>query len=211
MELTNRGPAGELLNHPSPRREFIRGGLALLSGSLLLPCGTPESQAGAPAEERKIMTGNLRDWRKLKGVKGLEAGFQFLERDDLATLPLGRHDIVGDSVYVILQKPRTRPPSEGKFEAHQNYIDIQCLIAGEEVIGITPVENLKVTTPYDPAKDIAFYAVPEKFGKIPLNPGQFTVLFPADGHLPLCPAGNPMEIHKAVVKVKLDYWKKFQE
>ena len=157
------------------------------------------------------MTGNLKDWQKLKGAKGLEPGFKFLERPGLATLPLGRHDIEGDSVYVLLQKPMTRPPAEGKFESHQKYIDIQFLIAGEEVIGLAPVESLKVTTPYDEAKDIAFYAVAEKFQKISLKPGQFAVLFPADGHMPLCPAGQPMEIYKAVVKVKLEYWKKFQD
>lgn len=157
------------------------------------------------------MTGDLKDWQELKGAKGLEVGFAFLERPDLTTLPLGRHDIDGDAVYAILQRSMTHSPAEGRFEFHRQYIDIQFLIAGEEVIGQAPVESLAVTTPYDEAKDIAFYAVAEQFQHVLLKPGQFAVLFPADGHMPLCQAGQPMEIHKAVVKVKPEYWKRFQE
>lgn len=156
------------------------------------------------------MRGNLKDWRKLDGTKGLEAGFTFLERPDLTALPLGRHDIEGDSVYVLLQKSMTRPPAEGRFESHQRYIDIQFLITGEEVIGLAPVENLEVTAPYNEAKDITFYAVAKGFEAVSLAPGQFAVFFPADGHMPLCAAGQPMEIHKAVVKVKLAYWQSLQ-
>ena len=156
--------------------------------------------------KRSIMTGHLNDWRTINGTQGLEAGFTFLERPDLARLPLGRHDIEGDSVYVLLQRSTTRPPAEGRFESHQQYIDIQYLIAGEEVIGVAPAESLTVSTPYHGEKDITFYAVPDTYEPVDLVPGQFAVFFPADGHMPLCSAGQPIEIHKAVVKVRVDSW-----
>jgi YhcH/YjgK/YiaL family protein len=153
------------------------------------------------------MIGHLKDWRTNPAARGFEAGFTFLERSDLATLPLGRHDIDGDSVYAILQRSVTRLPADGRFETHEQYIDIQFLIAGEEVIGLAPVNGLRVTEPYDAAKDIAFYATPNGWERLALTPGQFAVFFPDDGHMPLCAAGQPMAIHKAVVKVKVDYWK----
>jgi biofilm protein TabA len=168
-------------------------------------------RAAGSEEEKRTMRGDLKNWRTLSGSKGFEAGFTFLERNDLATLPLGRHDIDGDSVYVLLQRSMTRSPAEGRFESHHRYIDIQFLIAGEEMIGLAPVERLNVTAPYDDAKDITFYAVAKGFEEVSLEPGQFAVFFPADGHMPLCAAGQPMEIHKAVVKVKLDFWSTLQE
>jgi biofilm protein TabA len=168
-------------------------------------------RAGRSAEENRIMTGNLKDWQKLKGAKGLEAGFRFLEGPDLAALPLGRHDIDGDVVYALLQRATTRPPVDGRFESHDRYIDIQFLIEGDEVIGLAPAATLQVATPYDAGKDITFYANPPQFEQVPLKPGQFAVFFPADGHMPLCSVGPPMEIHKAVVKVKLEYWKRLQD
>ena len=35
----------------------------------------------------------------------------------------------------------------------------------------------------------------------------FAVLFPGEGHLPMCHSHGPHQLHKVVVKVKVDYWK----
>ena len=154
-----------------------------------------------------MITGELKRWRNLEGTKGLAAGFEFLERGDLAALPMGRHIIDGDSVFALAMQSPSREPSAGKFEAHQDYIDIQYLVSGEEVIGVAPVEGLKVTTPYDAAKDIVFYAVPTSYKDLEIRPGHFAVLFPGEGHLPMCHSHGPHQLHKVVVKVKVDHWK----
>jgi len=78
--------------------------------------------------------------------EGPGAGFEFLERADLAALPLGSTPLTaiglcaGDEIHVS-------EPSAGKFEAHEDYIDIQYLVSGEEMIGLAPVEALKITSP----------------------------------------------------------------
>lgn len=154
-----------------------------------------------------MITGELKRWRNLEGTKGLAAGFEFLERGDLAALPMGRHIIDGDSVFALAMQSPSREPSAGKFEAHQDYIDIQFLVSGEEVIGVAPVEGLKVTTPYDAAKDIVFYAVPATYKDLEIRPGHFAVFFPGEGHLPMCHSHGPHQLHKVVVKVKVDHWK----
>ena len=154
-----------------------------------------------------MITGDLKGWRTLKDVKGLEAGFEFLERGDLAALSMGKHPIDGDSVFALAMQSPSRDPSDGRFEAHQEYIDIQYLVSGEEMIGLAPVEGLKVTSPYDAAKDIAFYAVPATYKALEIHPGHFAVLFPGEGHLPMCHSHGPHQLHKVVVKVKVDSWK----
>ena len=154
-----------------------------------------------------MISGDLKRWRNLEGVKGLEAGFEFLGRGDLAALPMGKHTIDGDSVFALAMKSPSRDPSAGKFEAHQVYIDIQYLVSGAEMIGLAPVEGLKVTTPYDAAKDIVFYAVPATYQEVEIRPGHFAVFFPGEGHLPMCHSHGPHQLHKVVVKVKVDYWK----
>jgi len=78
------------------------------------------------------------------------------------------------------------------------------------MIGLAPVEGLKVTTPYDAAKDIVFYAVPVTYQEVEIRPGHFAVFFPGEGHLPMCHSHGPHELHKVVVKVKMDYWKSRQ-
>ncbi len=160
---------------------------------------------------KRMFTGNLKSWRNLKQAQPFKAGFEFLEKNDLASLSPGRHDIEGDSLYAMVQKASSRAPQEGKFESHRKYIDIQCLVSGEEIIGVTPVEKLAVATPYDEKKDVAFYAFPAKYDQLRMLPGDFVVLFPEDGHLPLCHSGGPHELFKVVLKVSLEYWEKHQQ
>src|SRR5512143_2343810 len=135
--------------------------------------GGPRRSPSAGGTERSIrmITGELKRWRSLEGTKGLAAGFEFLERSDLAALPMGRHIIDGDSVFALAMQSSSREPSAGKFEAHQDYIDIQYLVSGKEVIGVAPVAGLQVTTPYDAAKDIVFYAVPATYKDLEIRPG----------------------------------------
>jgi biofilm protein TabA len=150
--------------------------------------------------------GQLKEWRKLKPAQPFQTGFEFLEKTDLATMPLGRHDLEGDAVYALVQKASSRTPAEGKFEAHRKYIDIQFLVSGEEIIQVAPLESLQIMTPYEDTKDIAFYSHPNKFDRIVMHPGCFAVLFPEDGHMPLCHSGGPHELFKVVIKVKTEYW-----
>jgi biofilm protein TabA len=154
----------------------------------------------------RMTSGELKRWRTIGGVEGLEAGFEFLERTDLAALPMGKHEIHGESVFALAMKCPSRAPGAGQFESHREYIDIQYLVSGEEIIGVAPVEKLKAVTPYDPAKDIVFYSPPESCQDLVIRPGHFAVFFPPEGHLPMCHSHGPHELHKVVVKVKIDYW-----
>ena len=153
-----------------------------------------------------MIQGRLDAWRDLQGVQGLEAGFEFLEKSGLASLPPGKHQILGDAVYAMVMQSPSRAPEAGQFEAHRNYIDIQYLLSGEEVIGLTPVEGLQVVTPYDAAKDVVFYAAPESYRRLAIHPGHFAVFFPQEAHLPMCHSQHPHDLHKVVVKVSLAHW-----
>jgi biofilm protein TabA len=148
----------------------------------------------------------LKRWRSIGGFEGLEAGLDFLERTDLAALPMGKHEILGDSVFALAMKSPSRAPETGQFESHREYIDIQFLLSGEETIGVAPVEELQVATPYDAAKDIVFYALPKTYKNLVIRPGHFAVFFPPEGHLPMCHSNGPHELHKVVVKVRMGYW-----
>ena len=148
----------------------------------------------------------LNKWRSIGWYEGLDAGLEFLERTDLAALPMGKHEILGDSVFALAMQSPSRAPETAQFESHQEYIDIQYLVSGEETIGIAPVEELRIATPYDAAKDIVFYALPKTYKDLVIRPGHFAVFFPHEGHLPMCHSNGPHELHKVVVKVSMDHW-----
>jgi len=150
-----------------------------------------------------MICGKLDGWRQIDGVHGLEAGFEFLERSNLASLAMGKHEIQGDAVFALAMKAPSRAPEAGQFESHRDYIDIQFLRSGEEGIGVLPIGQLQGATPYDAAKDLIFYDTPARYLELCVPPGHFAVFFPDEGHMPMCHAGGPHELHKVVIKVKV--------
>jgi len=132
--------------------------------------------------------------------KGFAAAFEFLRRPDLASLPNGKHEIIATQVYAIVDRGEGRN-GVSPLEAHRKYIDVQYVIAGDEKMGWRPLENLRPSCDYDPARDIQFFHDDPAFW-FPVRPGEFAVFLPADAHAPLAGKGP---IHKAVVKVAMDY------
>jgi biofilm protein TabA len=172
---------------------------ALLGGLLMVASGG----SGAGDEEACVASESLARWRTAKGTEGLEAAFAFLEGADLMSLPLGRIAIEGDQVFAIVSEAETRPPEAARFEAHRTYVDVQYLVSGQETIGVAPVVTLKSSEPYDAARDIEFFATPEKHSAIELRAGRFAVFAPDEGHMPSVHLAGPHLVRKVVVKVSV--------
>lgn len=134
----------------------------------------------------------------------IKRGLEVLKGEKLSAKKDGRYRVDGDELYYIVQRYTTKPLKEGRLEAHKKYIDIQFTAEGEEVIGHCILGRLNVEEPYDGAKDVAFYKVPERINSVKLSEGMFCILFPQDGHIPGCHLAGPSKILKVVVKVKIE-------
>jgi biofilm protein TabA len=173
---------------------------------LALDVGAHGTRQAAPQKQEGVaVKGNLKDWSSAPGINGLERPFEYLARTDLAVLPLGRTDIEGDDVYVMISEAETRAPEQVKFEAHRRYIDIQLVVRGQESIGYAPVASLVTAEPYDTTKDIEFFSVPQESATLALRAGDFAVFAPGDGHRPSLHLDGPHVSRKAVVKVSVAY------
>ena len=126
------------------------------------------------------------------------AAFEFLARPALGSLPLGRHALDGDLLYVTIDQTEGRGREGARLESHRRYIDIQFTIEGDEEIGWTPVDDCAAPAgPYDDDRDIRFYEDrPRTWVAVPR--GRFTIFFPEDAHAPL--AGRGL-LKKAIVKI----------
>jgi biofilm protein TabA len=124
----------------------------------------------------------------------------FLKGHDLDSLPKGKYNIDGDNVVASVTRDSTKNYDKTNWESHRKYIDIQCIISGEEKMGIWPVAAATVTQEYDEKRDIAHYTAKGKF-YIGV-PGDFFIFFPSDAHRPnITPGGNKVE-KKIVIKVR---------
>jgi biofilm protein TabA len=132
----------------------------------------------------------------------IKRGLEVLKDKKLSAKKDGRYEVDGDELYYMVQRYTTKPIKEGRLEAHKKHIDIQFAASGEEMIGHCLLGQLDVEEPYDEAKDVVFYKVPERINTVKLGEGMFCILFPQDGHMPGCHLASPSKILKVVVKVK---------
>jgi len=114
--------------------------------------------------------------------------------------------VINPSVNAIVSEYTTKEVNEYGYEAHREYIDIQYLISGEEIIGSLPLEYLKEIKPYNKDCDAAFYVgTGIKHQELLLSNGYFTILFPQDGHMPQLCVDTSVSVKKVVVKVKSSF------
>jgi biofilm protein TabA len=131
----------------------------------------------------------------------IRRAFDHLRRTDLAALALGRHDIDGDTLYVMLSQYETKPKPQGVWEAHRRYIDLQVVTQGSEQIGYNHVSRLAPGA-YEADRDFVPLAGDGDF--LTLTAGGFMLLFPEDGHMPGIAAGAPSPVKKAVFKIAVE-------
>jgi YhcH/YjgK/YiaL family protein len=133
--------------------------------------------------------------------KGFEKAVEFLACQDLDQLAAGKHEIDGDRAYAMVYKNVGRLREGARLEAHQQYIDIQVVLAGLDNIGWKPLNQCSEPTgDYIEQRDVRFYSdEPEVW--LPVKPGSFAIFFPGDAHLP---SVSSEPINKIVVKVAVD-------
>ena len=130
-----------------------------------------------------------------------QAVFDFIDNNDVASLPCGRHDIDGDNIFVMVQELDLREVSAARLELHRKYIDIQLLLSGpNEIFGWSEKKDcLTAETEFDEQKDIQLFTdIPQCFYSV--GEGQFSILFPEDGHAPMLGEGH---VKKCIFKVAL--------
>lgn len=126
--------------------------------------------------------------------------FEYIRNTDLSTLASGRHSIMADDVFVIIERATGRSRNAAQLECHRRYIDIQLVLDGVDEMGWKPLADCHhPVADFNTQADIGFFHdTPATWIATP--PGAFCIFFPQDTHAPLV-ATQP--IHKAVFKIAL--------
>ncbi len=96
-------------------------------------------------------------------------------------------------------QPKLRP--DGFFESHRNYIDVQVIVAGEELMEVQEIARLSVSQAYLPERDLIKYADSADAAVLRMRAGDVAVFFPEDGHMPSLRWRADGLVRKTVVKV----------
>ncbi len=123
----------------------------------------------------------------------------FMELNTLNTLEEGHHIISGEDVFLAISHYKTQVHKD--FEAHQQYIDIQIVLEGNECITWCPLSETCPITNYDTHKDITFLT--GKGQRFVATQDLFFIFFPEDAHQPGITFESPKYVKKAVFKIKI--------
>lgn len=127
--------------------------------------------------------------------------FDYLSQIDIHAISVGRHDVDGNAIYALVQEYTTKQKSEGKWEAHRRYIDLQYVVQGAEGMGYANIHHLQQGK-YVPEKD--FLPLFGEGDQVPLRSGNFVLLFPEDAHMPNMALGEPAPARKIVLKIAVE-------
>lgn len=123
----------------------------------------------------------------------------FLKSNDLQAMEAGSYSIKDKDVALKLSLTKQRTKDTAFLETHIEMIDIQIPITCAETFGYTPLCDLP-DYEYNAEKDITKYGDTKAQTYVTVNPGQFAIFFPQDGHAPCIIEEE--EIKKAIFKVK---------
>lgn len=131
-------------------------------------------------------------------IPGLEEAMNLvanLESMESATYPLS------NGGKIMVQQGTTKAAETQQIEAHRNYLDIQYIVEGQEVVGWAPVETLTPAGEYNSVKDKAMYTGHCDY--MTIAAGHCYVVYPEDGHMPGAHLDAPNDFKKIVVKLKV--------
>jgi len=118
-----------------------------------------------------------------------------------------KYEILGDQIFASVTSYNTRAPEAALIEAHREFVDVQAVIRGSEIIECSSSDGLLIDTVYDESKDVEFFRrLCPGFTRVELSPGWFIVLFPGEAHMPSLMRNETSEmVKKVVVKIKADF------
>ena len=131
-----------------------------------------------------------------------EKAFAYLRDTDLATTPIGVHEIEGKKLFAIVSEGAGVSEQEYKLEVHRKYIDIQYVISGTDRMGWKDLAQCDAPNdPYSEERDAAFF--PDKTNSWFYVPaGSFTIFYPDDAHAAMV-TGNDV-VRKVVLKIAVE-------
>ncbi|MCL1066739.1 YhcH/YjgK/YiaL family protein [Shewanella olleyana] len=135
----------------------------------------------------------------------LAKALNHLAETDFTQAEVGTYPLEGKDIFVIVNDYHTKPKHTEPFEVHQQYIDVQYVVSGEEEFGYLPLADQTPLAPYHQEHDFTkfdYESNKKDAAFIPLKAGMFALFFPEDIHMPGT-LDTPTAVRKVVIKVKV--------
>lgn len=136
--------------------------------------------------------------------KNIQLAIEHLEEVNTKSIEDGKYYVLGDDIFVVVSSYLTREHNESKYEAHLNYIDIQCLISGEELIFCNEERRMETDGDYNAVSDKINFKDKTGDVSIHMRSGMVAIFFPNDSHKACCMLeSGPGNVRKLLIKVRV--------
>ena len=143
---------------------------------------------------------NLSTYRGIS--KNLDTAIDYLLSTDFGEVIDGKYEIDGREVHVNISTYETKVEQDAKTETHDNYIDVQYIVEGEECMKYAPRTECANLTEYNVDKDVEFYTC-QNMTEIVVGAGKYAIFFPQDAHKPAYHY-QKTKVRKVLVKIKVN-------
>lgn len=109
--------------------------------------------------------------------------------------------VLDENCFVLEQTYITKDKEDCLYESHKTYIDIQYMFEGDEIMEVENVNNLTVTTKYNPDLDYTKYAQSKNSSVLKIKQNELAIFYPDDAHMPCIKIDENKKIIKAVFKI----------
>ncbi|MDG2915857.1 YhcH/YjgK/YiaL family protein [Bisgaard Taxon 10/6] len=120
--------------------------------------------------------------------------------EKLQALPDGKYQPEGAKWFCNVGDSQTSPAETRHTEFHKNYLDIQLILEGEEIINYS-LTNAIGQSAVEKKPDLYILNNPVLTNGILLRAGDFVTFYPGEPHQALCMVKAPATVRKAVFKV----------
>ena len=110
---------------------------------------------------------------------------RYLRSHDWDEFGEGKVELDGGKIFFSIYDSETKDDDELHYEVHKDYIDIQFVLEGEELLyyGNLPADAEEIEA--DEEEDYYYFEKPEtRLSHIHFCPGEFIILFPGELHAP---------------------------
>jgi YhcH/YjgK/YiaL family protein len=147
---------------------------------------------------------SLSNINRYGNVKYIDEISRFIQTNNVFDLPHGDIDIKGADLFVKVLKYSPNDSSKNFFETHKDYMDVQIVFRGVELMQFVQPKYTSETNDFKLDGDFTFFKASERISDIIVGENEFTIFFPGEPHKPGCTyLKDSSEILKLVFKVKI--------
>lgn len=150
-----------------------------------------------------MIYGTINDINRYRFLEdNIQKCFAYIKGHKLDEYEKGSYPIEDDILFFNIAEYSTKADKSNAFwEAHRRYIDLHYLLRGSERIDLGFISRLKQGDFSE--KDDFLPLEGSASASVILNPGDFLICYPEDGHMTALSPAQPVQIKKAIFKIRV--------